>query len=110
MELFSVIYPRSTTELSYRYQDNNEAHVYVAFDIQEGKPEIEIIIDALREKGMTAIDISDNEMAKTHARYSAGGRSLSVKYEVIYRITFAQRPGALMKFFKQIKGQSRNCR
>lgn len=93
MELYSYIFPRSTTEISYRYQDKNEAHVYLAFDIQNGKSEIEQLVTQLKAQEMEAIDISDNEMAKTHARYSAGGRSSTIKYEVIYRITFAQRPG-----------------
>jgi len=110
MELYSVIFPRSATEISYRYQDKDQAHVYMAFDIQEGKSEINELIQLLRNKNMEALDISDNEMAKTHARYLAGGRSTTVNYEVVYRVTFAQRPGALMKFFNHLKAQPRNLR
>ena len=36
-------------------------------------------------------------MAKTHIRYMVGGHA-AVEHEVVYRFTFPERPGALLKF------------
>jgi threonine dehydratase len=54
---------------------------------------------------MEALDITDNEMAKTHARFLAGGRSATVKNERLYRFTFSERPGALKNFLTHIEDQ-----
>ena len=51
---------------------------------------------------MTAKDISDDELAKTHIRYLVGGRS-GVKDERIYMFEFPERPGALFKFLRTLR-------
>lgn len=48
---------------------------------------------------MEAVDLSDNEMAKSHARYLIGGKA-NVKDERIFRFEFPERPGALRKFLE----------
>ncbi|MCP4789061.1 MAG: threonine ammonia-lyase, biosynthetic, partial [Gammaproteobacteria bacterium] len=53
-----------------------------------------------------AQDLSDNEMAKIHIRYMVGGHA-QVENEVVYRFTFPERPGALMKFLTKL-GQNWN--
>ncbi|KAG5461015.1 MAG: hypothetical protein BJ554DRAFT_6864, partial [Olpidium bornovanus] len=77
-ELYSVIYPRNVTEFSYRYADPELAHVYMSFivlDPARRLAEVAEIFEALKKKGMEATDLSDNELAKSHARYMIGGRS-----------------------------------
>ncbi|PWN21519.1 threonine dehydratase I [Microstroma glucosiphilum] len=59
--------------------------------------ELRSIMDALSNDGMRAIDISGNEMAKSHARYLVGGKQ-NVPHERIFRFEFPERPGALRKF------------
>eukprot|EP00965_Chrysotila_dentata_P071761 2370439-Pleurochrysis_carterae.AAC.2 len=54
-------------------------------------------LQALGDDGCQAIDLTDNELAKAHARHLAGGRS-SVENEFIYRFEFPERPGALVTF------------
>jgi threonine dehydratase len=51
---------------------------------------------------MHGLDISDNEMAKSHARYLVGGRSI-VENERLFRFEFPERPGALKKFLTGLK-------
>jgi hypothetical protein len=48
---------------------------------------------------MKALDISENELAKSHARYLVGGKS-KVKDERMFRFEFPERPGALRKFLE----------
>lgn len=48
---------------------------------------------------MKALDISDNELAKSHARYLVGGKA-KVQDERMFRFEFPERPGALRKFLE----------
>lgn len=48
---------------------------------------------------MSALDISENELAKSHARYLVGGKS-KVQDERMFRFEFPERPGALRKFLE----------
>lgn len=52
---------------------------------------------------MSAIDLSDNELAKSHARYLVGGKA-NVCDERVFRFEFPERPGALKKFLNGLKG------
>lgn len=47
------------------------------------KNEVEEIRGKLNALGMKFLDISKNEMAKTHARYMVGGRKFVSKYLVL---------------------------
>lgn len=58
-------------------------------------------MNALRKGAMKPIDISDNEMAKSHGRYLVGGRS-AVPNERVFRFEFPERPGALRKFLESL--------
>ncbi len=44
------------------------------------------------------MDLTDNELAKTHVRHMVGGRAPGTRNEVLYRFAFPERPGALMDF------------
>ncbi|KAJ1913065.1 threonine deaminase [Mycoemilia scoparia] len=102
-----VIYPRDVTEFSYRYNDPEKAHIFTSFTVND-RSEVPHILQELEKRGMKGTDISDNEMAKCHARYMVGGRSTSpghVKNERLYRFEFPERPGALVKFLHGIQTQ-----
>jgi len=58
-----------------------------------------------RTAGLSALDLSDDELAKTHLRHMVGGRSESAKEELLYRFEFPERPGALMRFLSGIPSQ-----
>ncbi|SNX84805.1 probable ILV1 - anabolic serine and threonine dehydratase precursor [Melanopsichium pennsylvanicum] len=59
--------------------------------------ELDSILSSLSADGMTAIDISGDEVCKSHLRYLVGGKK-SVDNERIFRFEFPERPGALRKF------------
>jgi threonine dehydratase len=52
--------------------------------IDNREQELPEILQNLKDNGMYGQDISDNEMAKCHARYLVGGRS-KVENERLYR-------------------------
>ncbi|THH10660.1 hypothetical protein EW145_g1170 [Phellinidium pouzarii] len=99
--LHTVIHPRPITEFLYRYDSPSIAHVFLSFilDSTQRQKEIAGVLDVLKAKNMIGYDISDDELAKTHARYMIGGRK-DVPHERVFRfgIEFPERPGALRKF------------
>jgi threonine dehydratase len=65
------------------------------------------IVRNLRRHGLQTLDLSDNEMAKTHVRHMVGGRAPFVRNagapELLYRFEFPERPGALMRFLESMR-------
>lgn len=77
------------------------------------REELGEIFRALERGGMRALDISDNELAKSHSRYLVGGGSSSaavrgrgssgrVAHERVFRFEFPERPNALRKFLETL--------
>ncbi len=97
MRLCEAVGRRAVTEFNYRISDAKIAHVYVGLQISS-EAEIDKLAEHFRAKGFPTIDLTGNEMAKTHLRYMVGGRSDLAQHEVLYRFEFPERPGALMKF------------
>ena len=60
------------------------------------------LVAMLRENGLVAVDLTDNEMAKLHVRHLVGGHAPQVEHERVYRFEFPERPGALMRFLNSI--------
>ena len=99
MKLNNIIAPRAVTEFSYRYSDPDTAQIYISFKVTDREIEVPSIIAALQAEGFDGEDVSDNEMAKSHARYLVGGRSKAGSLnERLYRFEFPEQPGALVKF------------
>lgn len=94
---------RSVTEFNYRIADSTEAHVFVGIEVR-GRKETTRIVRNLRRHGLRTLDLSDNEMAKTHVRHMVGGRAPFAKNELLYRFEFPERPGALMRFLDSMRG------
>ncbi len=49
-------------------------------------------------EGYQNLDLTENELAKTHLRYMIGGRSPQATRERLFRFWFPERPGALARF------------
>ncbi|SGY14494.1 BQ5605_C010g06204 [Microbotryum silenes-dioicae] len=128
LQLHSVIHPRAVTEFVYRYSSPTRAFIFLSFYLSSASSssnnttqpvpsingtstsrpltpaerrdqELQGLIATFKTHQMNALDISDNEMAKNHARYLVGGRS-KVKDERVFRFEFPERPGALRKFLE----------
>lgn len=48
------------------------------------------------------MDLSDDDVAKTHIRYMIGGRSSSKAKERLYSFEFPEQKGALLKFLEML--------
>ncbi|WP_455199338.1 threonine ammonia-lyase, biosynthetic [Kaarinaea lacus] len=96
---------RGITEFNYRYADASKAHVFVGVQMQGGDSEKDELIQDLESKGYSILDMTDNEMAKLHIRYMVGGHSGGIEDERLFRFTFPERPGALLRFLKRMGGR-----
>jgi len=94
---------RNVTEFNYRIADSKDAHIFVGIEVH-GQDETARIVHNLRRHGLTTLDLSDNEVAKVHARHMVGGRAPFAKNELLYRFEFPERPGALMRFLEAMRG------
>lgn len=95
---------RNITEFNYRLSDRNKAYIFVGISITE-KSERELFSQELTEAGYDNLDITDNELAKTHIRYMVGGRSAEVQNEKLFRFWFPETPGALVRFLDATRGE-----
>jgi len=92
-----VVGERNITEFNYRLSGRESAYIFVGVAI-EGDQQRKIFREQLTECGFENIDLTDNELAKTHVRYMVGGRSPDVHGERLFRFWFPERPGALARF------------
>ena len=101
---------RNVTEFNYRISDPAEAHVFVGIEVHN-RDETGRIVKSLGREGFSALDLSDDEMAKLHVRHLVGGHAPAeirrsargAPDELLYRFEFPERPGALMKFLSNMR-------
>ncbi|MDH5751783.1 MAG: threonine ammonia-lyase, biosynthetic [Deltaproteobacteria bacterium] len=88
---------RSITEFNYRLFDRREAHIFVGIGLSN-EEERRVFGETLERHGFKNMDITENELAKTHVRHMVGGRSINAMNEMLYRFQFPERPRAMMDF------------
>ena len=96
----ALVGKRSITEFNYRYADPQAAHIFVGVGVAD-REEGRALVASLAEHGLPTLDLTDDEMAKTHLRHMVGGRADAAD-EILYRFTFPERPGALLDFLTQM--------
>jgi threonine dehydratase len=101
LEFCGVIGARSVTEFNYRLASRAEAHIFVGVEVT-GVDEARALAGELGSRGYACVDLSDNDLAKTHVRHMVGGRTLEVRDEVLFGVEFPERPGALMQFLTSL--------
>ncbi|HEX6298744.1 MAG TPA: threonine ammonia-lyase, biosynthetic, partial [Burkholderiales bacterium] len=95
---------KNITEFNYRIADSRDAHIFVGVEVAR-RTDTAKIVRNLRRRGLTTLDLSDNEMAKWHVRHMVGGRAPFAKNELLYRFEFPERPGALMRFLENMRSE-----
>lgn len=89
---------RAVTEFNYRYNNEASANIFVGVQTREGE-ELEPLMQGLRDKGYPVVDMTGDEVAKLHTRHMVGGHSPRPDMdEMLFRVEFPERPGALMTF------------
>jgi len=105
LEFCSLVGQRSITEFNYRYSSDKSAQVLAGIRLRGGLKERQELIRSIGDAGISACDMTDNEMAKRHIRHMVGGRIATPERELLYRFEFPERPGALVDFLKSLAGQ-----
>lgn len=103
-KLISAINPHAVTEFAYRYRSAEFARVYISFSVAD-RSEVAGIITEIKSFGLTAYDMSDNDLAKSHCRYMVGGAP-DLEEERLFSFEFPERPGALTKFLDNLNTSS----
>lgn len=101
LRLCEALGDRAVTEFNYRISNDKEAHVFVGLGIN-AESEIDLLEGHFRGLGFPTLNLTNNEMAKTHLRYMVGGRSDLAHHELLYRFEFPERPGALRRFLSSM--------
>jgi threonine dehydratase len=96
-ELIGATGPRQVTEFNYRISNARIAHVFVGLSINRAH-EPEQITRQFVDHGFDTVDLTDDELAKEHVRHMVGGRSELAQDERLFRFTFPEKPGALLRF------------
>src|SRR5262245_33676940 len=96
-----VIGERAITEFNYRLAARSEAHIFVGIEVS-GLAEAQALARDLAGRGYASVDLSENDLAKTHMRHMVGGHTAAVRDEVRVTVEFPERPGALMQFLTQL--------
>ena len=92
-----LVGPRNVTEFNYRIADQKDAHVFVGMQISS-LHEADTMARHFEQAGFRTLDLTGDELAKSHIRHLVGGHSELARDEAIYRFEFPERPGALMRF------------
>ncbi|KAA0890694.1 threonine ammonia-lyase, biosynthetic [Pusillimonas sp. ANT_WB101] len=101
LRLCEAVGDRSVTEFNYRISEAEQAHVFVGLQIRSEAEQHKLAAN-FQKKGFPTLDLTGNEMAKTHLRYMVGGRSVLAKHEMLFRFEFPERPGALTRFLSNM--------
>ncbi|GGX88050.1 threonine ammonia-lyase, biosynthetic [Massilia dura] len=92
-----LVGPRNVTEFNYRISDQDQAHVFVGVQIAD-RGESSALARRFEEHDFRTLDLTHDELAKSHLRHLVGGKSALARDELLYRFEFPERPGALMRF------------
>ncbi|OOH87211.1 PLP-dependent threonine dehydratase [Pasteurellaceae bacterium 15-036681] len=96
-----IIGNRAVTEFNYRHADDHKACIFVGVRVSGDNEKAEIIKE-LQNKGYDVVDMSEDDIAKTHVRYMIGGRPATIGREQLYSFEFPEQKGALLKFLKML--------
>ncbi len=92
---------RNITEFNYRMAGTEEANIFVGVGVASRRENAQIV-RTLKREGFRTVELSDDEVSKSHVRHLVGGHSTAAVNEILYRFEFPERPGALMRFLSTL--------
>eukprot|EP00614_Pseudopedinella_elastica_P010237 CAMPEP_0172596334 /NCGR_PEP_ID=MMETSP1068-20121228/16092_1 /TAXON_ID=35684 /ORGANISM="Pseudopedinella elastica, Strain CCMP716" /LENGTH=553 /DNA_ID=CAMNT_0013395299 /DNA_START=145 /DNA_END=1806 /DNA_ORIENTATION=+ len=92
---------RFITEFKYRYNQDytsrtGEAQVFYSVATASSE-DSEVLVSELNKAGLKTVNLSKNELAKSHIRFMGGGGS-PIDKERFFKVDFPETPGALTRF------------
>ncbi len=104
LEFCQIIGERSVTEFNYRLSSRQAAHIFCGVEVSD-RGVAQALRASLEQRGYECVDLSSDDLAKTHVRYMVGGRATEVQDEILYSFEFPERPGALLQFLESLSGR-----
>ncbi|KAJ4286711.1 threonine deaminase [Kalmusia sp. IMI 367209] len=103
-KLVSIVHPMAVTAFNYRYSGPDAANILIGVEMKAAtrSQDLPDLLARLQAEGMTATDLSNDELAKSHIRYLVGGRSNAAD-EHMFMFEFPERGGALYKFLHTLQ-------
>ncbi len=98
----TVVGNKNVSEFHYRISERNKAYLLVGLSIDYEKENDEIL-KRMKDAGYYAMDITPNELVKSHIRYMVGGKADIAENELLYHFRFPEKAGALMNFLHHMK-------
>lgn len=95
------------TEFNYRCSDINNAYIFVGMLLDDISTKSNII-KILNDNKYNTIDITENDLAKTHIRHQVGGKCNIYSNELLYTFEFPERQNALLHFLIKLSKKSNN--
>jgi threonine dehydratase len=110
-DMYRAVQPRLVTEFVYRHAPHHpDALVYMSIEASEAELAAghttfsQDVCASLDKLGVYAVDITGDELGKTHAKHLAGGRAGELEFpERIIRFEFPENAGALMRFLEGLR-------
>ncbi len=102
IQFCDLLEERNITEFNYRYSSDQAAHIFVGVSCSGLAADRRALIEKLQSKQFKVTDMTENAMAKEHIRYMVGGHAPDLQDEVIFKLQFPERPGALLNFLNKL--------
>ncbi len=105
LEFCQLLGGHSVTEFNYRYFHAADARVFVGISTSADSDQRKTLLQQFNQAGLSAVDMTENELAKEHIRYMVGGHMADIQHERVFSIEFPERPGALLDFLTALNGR-----
>lgn len=102
-QLCAALGSRNVTEFNYRMGDPSQAVVFVGVQVRDAEERVRLAQE-LTSEGYQTLDLTEDEIAKTHIRHMVGGRCPEAVHERIFHFDFPERAGALNEFLERMGG------
>jgi threonine dehydratase len=105
LELSKLLNELLVTEFNYRYQDPIAANIVISLQYNNCDQSLKRLVNQLATSGYPVVDMTQDEVAKSHIRYMIGGSPLICTEETLIRCRFPERAGALNHFLTKLGNQ-----
>lgn len=92
---------RNITEFSYRLRERDIAHVMVGISVSDDEDR-QRLFEQIIASGFGCVDLSKDDIAKTHVRHMIGGAGEAASHEHFFAIEFPERPNSLYDFLAAV--------
>jgi len=95
-----VISGHNISEFNYRLRGREVAHILVGINVS-GKADKQRFMAKMNQHGYAHTDLSNDDLTKEHLRHMIGSSKVA-PHELVYEVTFPERPRALSDFLESI--------